>query len=51
MPGLGRLAGVFARHRTGRGDAVGLQLGPEGGRLFPVGAPDPLPAPGIRASA
>jgi ABC-type Fe3+/spermidine/putrescine transport system ATPase subunit len=34
LPGLGRLTGVFARHRTERGDAVGLRLDPEGCHLF-----------------
>jgi iron(III) transport system ATP-binding protein len=34
LPGLGRLTGVFARHRAGRGDAVGLRLDPEGCHLF-----------------
>jgi iron(III) transport system ATP-binding protein len=34
LPGLGRLTGVFARHRAGRGDAVGLRLDPGGCHLF-----------------
>ena len=34
LPGLGRLTGVFARHRAGRGDEVGLRLDPEGCHLF-----------------
>jgi hypothetical protein len=36
LPGLGRLASVFARHRTTRGDEVGLRLEPGGCHLFPV---------------
>ena len=35
LPGLGRLTGVFARHRAGRGDEVGMRLEPEGCHLFP----------------
>jgi ABC-type Fe3+/spermidine/putrescine transport system ATPase subunit len=35
LPGLGRLTGVFARHRANRGDEVGLRLDPEGCHLFP----------------
>ncbi len=34
VPGLGRLTGVFARHRASRGDEVGLRLDPAG--LSPV---------------
>jgi len=34
LPGLGRLTGVFARHRASRGDEVGLRLDPEGCHLF-----------------
>jgi iron(III) transport system ATP-binding protein len=34
LPGLGRLTGVFARHRAERGDSVGLRLDPEGCHLF-----------------
>jgi iron(III) transport system ATP-binding protein len=55
LPGLGRLTGVFARHRTSRGDEVGLRLEPEGCHLFPVpaeataGAGEP-PAGGEAAS-
>ena len=41
LPGLGRLTGVFARHRAGRGDEVGLRLDPEGCHLF---AGDDAPA-------
>lgn len=37
LPGLGRLAGVFARHRATRGDEVGLRLEPDGCHLFPAG--------------
>jgi iron(III) transport system ATP-binding protein len=36
LPGLGRLAGVFARHRANRGDEVGLRLEPGGCHLFPA---------------
>ena len=36
LPGLGRLTGVFARQRAGRGDEVGLRLDPEGCHLFPA---------------
>ena len=42
LPGLGRLTGVFARHRANRGDEVGLRLDPEGCHLFP--ADDTTPA-------
>jgi len=34
LPGLGRLTGVFARHRAERGADVGLRLDPEGCHLF-----------------
>jgi iron(III) transport system ATP-binding protein len=34
LPGLGRLTGVFARHRAERGEEVGLRLDPEGCHLF-----------------
>ena len=36
LPGLGRLSGVFARHRAARGDEVGLRLEPGGCHLFPA---------------
>ena len=36
LPGLGRLAGVFARHRAARGDEVGVRLEPDGCHLFPA---------------
>jgi ABC-type Fe3+/spermidine/putrescine transport system ATPase subunit len=36
VPGLGRLAGVFARDRATRGDEVGLRLEPGGCHLFPA---------------
>jgi hypothetical protein len=39
LPGLGRLTGVFAPRRAGRGDPVGLHLDPEGCHLFPAGEP------------
>jgi iron(III) transport system ATP-binding protein len=38
IPGLGRLTGVFARHRAERGDSVGMRLDPEGCHLFPATA-------------
>jgi iron(III) transport system ATP-binding protein len=34
LQGLGRLTGVFARHRTSRGDEVGIRLEPDGCHLF-----------------
>ena len=51
LPGLGRLTGVFARHRAERGDSVGLRLDPEGCHLFPADAEDrgketPIPRAG-----
>ena len=36
LPGLGRLTGVFARHRASRGDEVGVRLEPDGCHLFPA---------------
>jgi iron(III) transport system ATP-binding protein len=47
LPGLGRLTGVFARHRASRGDEVGLRLDPEGCHLFAddVATPDDAAAP------
>src|SRR6185437_4727491 len=36
LAGLGRLTGVFARHRADRGDPVGLRLDPDGCHLFPA---------------
>jgi iron(III) transport system ATP-binding protein len=36
LAGLGRLTGVFARHRADRGDSVGLRLDPEGCHLVPA---------------
>jgi iron(III) transport system ATP-binding protein len=52
LPGLGRLTGVFARHRAVRGDSVGLRLDPEGCHLFPAQAragetDTPAPAPAL----
>ena len=38
LPGLGRLTGVFARHRAERGDEVGMRLYPEGCHVFPAEA-------------
>ena len=38
LPGLGRLTGVFARHRADRGDSVVLRLDPEGCHVFPAEA-------------
>jgi iron(III) transport system ATP-binding protein len=52
LPGLGRLTGVFARHRIERGDEVGLRLDPQGCHLFAAAAAanraesgPPAPAP------
>ena len=42
--GLGRLTGVFARHRADRGDVVGLRLDPEGCHLFPATTSTPQAA-------
>jgi iron(III) transport system ATP-binding protein len=52
LPGLGRLTGIFARHRAERGDSVGLRLDPEGCHLFPAEAraeetDAPAPAPAL----
>ena len=44
LPGLGRLTGVFARHRASRGDEVGLRLDPEGCHLFAADAATPADA-------
>jgi iron(III) transport system ATP-binding protein len=44
LPGLGRLTGVFARHRANRGDEVGLRLDPDGCHLFPAVATPPADA-------
>jgi iron(III) transport system ATP-binding protein len=56
LPGLGRVTGVFARHRAERGDPAGLRLDPEGCHLFPAEAaaataPDGTgsPAPALTA--
>ncbi|HEY6792432.1 MAG TPA: ABC transporter ATP-binding protein [Trebonia sp.] len=38
LPGLGRLTGVFARHRAERGEEVGMRLDPAGCHLFPADA-------------
>jgi iron(III) transport system ATP-binding protein len=43
LPGLGRLTGVFARHRADRGDEAGLRLDPEGCHLFPAAPAAPAP--------
>ncbi len=50
LPGLGRLTGVFARHRASRGDEVGLRLEPEGCHLFHAAAlaqDDAVPAASV----
>jgi iron(III) transport system ATP-binding protein len=44
LPGLGRLTGVFARHRANRGDEVGLRLDPDGCHLFPANPASPADA-------
>jgi iron(III) transport system ATP-binding protein len=49
--GLGRLTGVFARHRANRGDEVGVSLDPEGCHLFSVDAATPADAAAPFASA
>jgi iron(III) transport system ATP-binding protein len=41
LPGHGRLTGVFARHRTVRGEEVALRLEPDGCHLFPGDPGDP----------
>ena len=51
LPGLGRLTGVFARHRASRGDEVGLRLDPEGCHLFPADDATPADAAAPVASA
>ncbi len=51
LPGLGRLTGVFARHRASRGDEVGLRLDPEGCHLFPADVATPADAAAPVASA
>jgi iron(III) transport system ATP-binding protein len=51
LPGLGRLTGVFARHRANRGDEVGLRLDPEGCHLFPADDATPADAAAPVASA
>jgi ABC-type Fe3+/spermidine/putrescine transport system ATPase subunit len=51
LPGLGRLTGVFARHRASRGDEVGLRQDPEGCHLFPADPAAPADAAAPVASA
>jgi iron(III) transport system ATP-binding protein len=51
LPGLGRLTGVFARHRANRGDEVGLRLDPDGCHLFPATAAPPAGATAPTAPA
>jgi len=51
LPGLGRLTGVFARHRASRGDEVGLRLDPDGCHLFAAGTASPADAVGLTARA
>jgi len=43
LPGLGRLTGIFARHRAERGDSAGMRLDPAGCHLFPAEAAVPAP--------
>jgi len=50
LPGLGRLTGVFARHRAARGDEVGVRLDPAGCHLFHGSPGDPAPADGTTAA-
>jgi ABC-type Fe3+/spermidine/putrescine transport system ATPase subunit len=52
LPGLGRLTGVFARHRANRGDEVDMRLEPEGCHLFASAdapAENASPAPALTA--
>jgi ABC-type Fe3+/spermidine/putrescine transport system ATPase subunit len=65
LPGYGRLTGVFASTRTGRGEPVGLALEPEGCHVFPHPGPEqasgqaaaggaggePAPHPAVPASS
>jgi iron(III) transport system ATP-binding protein len=51
LPGLGRLTGVFARHRANRGDEVGLRLDPDGCHLFPADSVAETAAPGPALTA
>jgi hypothetical protein len=52
LPGLGRLTGVFARHRAERGDSVGMRLDPEGCHLFPAAtATVPSVTAGVRGQS
>ena len=46
LPGLGRLTGVFARHRADRGSEVGLRLDPDGCHLFAADTTSPADAAG-----
>jgi iron(III) transport system ATP-binding protein len=51
LPGLGRLTGVFARHRAERGEEVGIRLDPDGCHVFPAGqAAVPAPPAGLTAA-
>jgi iron(III) transport system ATP-binding protein len=50
LPGYGRLTGVFASARAGRGETVGLRLEPEGCHLFPAPLPEQGP-PGRQPAA
>jgi iron(III) transport system ATP-binding protein len=51
LPGLGRLTGIFARHRANRGDEVGLRLDPDGCHLFAANTASPADAIGSTAPA
>jgi len=51
LPGLGRLTGVFARHRANRGDEVGIRLDPDGCHLFGTDTAPPADAAGLTAPA
>jgi iron(III) transport system ATP-binding protein len=51
LPGYGRLTGVFASTRAGRGEPVGLRLEPEGCHVFPHPVPGQASAPSDAALA
>jgi hypothetical protein len=52
LPGLGRLTGVFARHRAERGEEAGIRLDPEGCHVFPADqAAAPAPPAALTVAA